>query len=305
MSEGINNQNISQKNSASPMLAKVFLWVLAGHVVVIVCFGAYHLLKGGEKKMTQDTVVQENASEFKGEETAEQQATVQTEQNAAGQTVTETARSAPETGGMSMPSTSDPIWNSPVQMPRVPQQKMAVNQGSSSRTGKVMTSTAETGRSGDAGSHTVAKGDSLYKIAKTHGVTVAALKSANKLNSDNLKIGQTLCIPGGTEPAAAAPAATTETSEKVAHAAVMNSKPGFKNYKVAQGDTLWKIAKNFKAKPEEIARMNNMSDPAKLKIGSTIKVPSSGARETASPVVQPAHTVLQNTDVAMVPAKKD
>jgi LysM repeat protein len=44
-------------------------------------------------------------------------------------------------------------------------------------------------------SHTVATGDTLYNIAKRHGVSVAALKEANNLTSDSVSLGTTLRIP--------------------------------------------------------------------------------------------------------------
>lgn len=42
--------------------------------------------------------------------------------------------------------------------------------------------------------HTVAKGDTLYSLSKKYGVTVAQIKKANKLNSNDLSIGQVLVI---------------------------------------------------------------------------------------------------------------
>ncbi len=53
--------------------------------------------------------------------------------------------------------------------------------------------------------YAVAQGDSLYKIAKKHGVSVAALKEANGLADGNLKIGQPLKIPAAGAAVAAAP----------------------------------------------------------------------------------------------------
>ena len=44
-------------------------------------------------------------------------------------------------------------------------------------------------------SYTVKAGDSLYKIANLYGTTVDAIKSLNKLTSNNLSIGQILKIP--------------------------------------------------------------------------------------------------------------
>lgn len=44
--------------------------------------------------------------------------------------------------------------------------------------------------------HRVSKGETLSGIARRHGVTVAALRSANQLKSNKLKIGQRLRVPG-------------------------------------------------------------------------------------------------------------
>jgi LysM repeat protein len=47
----------------------------------------------------------------------------------------------------------------------------------------------------DAKEHVVAKGETLSAIAKIYGVTVADLRKANGLSTDDLKIGQKLVIP--------------------------------------------------------------------------------------------------------------
>ena len=54
-------------------------------------------------------------------------------------------------------------------------------------------------KSGEAGGgvYVVKAGDSLSKIARGHGVGVDALKAANKISGSNIRIGQTLTIPGG------------------------------------------------------------------------------------------------------------
>jgi peptidoglycan DL-endopeptidase LytE len=43
--------------------------------------------------------------------------------------------------------------------------------------------------------YTVTRGDSLYRIATSHGTTVTALKAANPSASDRLRVGQTLVMP--------------------------------------------------------------------------------------------------------------
>jgi LysM repeat protein len=49
--------------------------------------------------------------------------------------------------------------------------------------------------SADKAVHTVAKGDSLYKIARQHGVTVDLVAQANGMDGTMLKIGQQLVVP--------------------------------------------------------------------------------------------------------------
>jgi peptidoglycan endopeptidase LytE len=43
--------------------------------------------------------------------------------------------------------------------------------------------------------YTVKSGDSLTKIAKAHGTSLKALKAANSLTTDHIKVGQKLKIP--------------------------------------------------------------------------------------------------------------
>ncbi len=46
--------------------------------------------------------------------------------------------------------------------------------------------------------YVVKSGDSLARIARTHGTTVQAIKAANGLTSDNIVAGQSLKLPGST-----------------------------------------------------------------------------------------------------------
>ncbi len=47
------------------------------------------------------------------------------------------------------------------------------------------------------GTYTVKSGDNLGKIAKNHGTTVAKLREANALKTDQIKVGQKLKVPTG------------------------------------------------------------------------------------------------------------
>lgn len=50
----------------------------------------------------------------------------------------------------------------------------------------------------------VKKGDNLTKIAKAHGTTPKAIRAANSLKTDQLKVGQKLKVPGKAAPTAPA-----------------------------------------------------------------------------------------------------
>jgi len=60
------------------------------------------------------------------------------------------------------------------------------------------TATGATGSGANGGdkSYVVKSGDTLFKIAKTYGVSAKALRSANQLRTDQIKVGQKLVIPG-------------------------------------------------------------------------------------------------------------
>jgi LysM repeat protein len=63
-----------------------------------------------------------------------------------------------------------------------------------------------TGSSTGEEAYTVKSGDTLTKIAKSHGTTVKAIRAENSLNTDHIKVGQKLKIPAKAEAAAPAPA---------------------------------------------------------------------------------------------------
>ena len=66
----------------------------------------------------------------------------------------------------------------------------------------------------EAGGETyvVKSGDNLSKIAKKHGVTLKALKAANNLTTDHIKVGEKLKIPAKAETVAPAPTPAPDTS---------------------------------------------------------------------------------------------
>ncbi len=50
-----------------------------------------------------------------------------------------------------------------------------------------------------AAAYTVKAGDTLFSVAKAHGVSVEAIKKLNKISSDQLRVGQVLQLPNQTQ----------------------------------------------------------------------------------------------------------
>lgn len=78
-------------------------------------------------------------------------------------------------------------------LPAAPSLRNAEKQDVASRT---IGDTASSSGQATSGVYVVKGGDTLSKIARGHGVSVDALKTANDLTGSNIRIGQSLAIPG-------------------------------------------------------------------------------------------------------------
>ncbi len=100
--------------------------------------------------------------------------------------------------------------------------------------------------------YTVKAGDSLWKIAQTHNITVEILVEANKINpSHQLMIGQKLIIPNQQK---------KETNERII-------------YTVKAGDSLWKIAQAHNTTVVKIATLSGIDPNNQINIGQQISIP--------------------------------
>ncbi|MBL8566923.1 MAG: LysM peptidoglycan-binding domain-containing protein [Hyphomicrobiaceae bacterium] len=134
--------------------------------------------------------------------------------------------------------------------------------------------------SATGGTIEVQRGDTLYGIARRHGVTVNALMSANGLSSANLKPGQQLRLPGGAEPASAV-ASRPERSAPVTTAAASPPTDWNGSHTVQTGDSLYGLARQYKVRVSDLQRANGISNPRQLKPGMTLHVPGIGGAGAA------------------------
>ena len=87
-------------------------------------------------------------------------------------------------------------------------QKLTIPASTKSDATSVAPSSAPDASGGE--NYTVKSGDTLTKVAKKQGVSLKALKAANNLTTDHIKVGEKLVIPAKAE--AAAPAPTTDNT---------------------------------------------------------------------------------------------
>jgi len=142
--------------------------------------------------------------------------------------------------------------------------------------------------------YTVAKGDSLAKIAKKNGVTLKALQLANPtVVPTKLKIGQKLVIPAGGK--AAAESATPAGVSAGAEATTTTI------YTVKSGDSLRKIAKRHGTTVKAIEAANGMTTTA-IKVGKKLKIPSKAVAAPTAPTAPVAPVpAVDNTPAPVLP----
>jgi len=143
-----------------------------------------------------------------------------------------------------------------------------------------------------ATTYTVARGDSLWSIAKANQISRTDLAAANGIGANSvLHVGQKLIIPSkplrSAAPAAAAPAAAAPAGAPAAAAGPAPAqKPAgeLERHVVKTGETLGSIARKYGVRQGDIAVANNITDPRRIQPGQELVIP---ARSAASGARQP------------------
>ncbi len=125
----------------------------------------------------------------------------------------------------------------------------------------------------------VKSGDNLGVIAARHKTSVSAIKQANQLSSNTIRIDQKLMIPMSTrhysssadQRLASTPSSTQGKRSKI-------------NYQVRRGDSMWKISRKYHVSIKQIAKWNGLSpkDPLRPGMKLTVWTDSSSAGRARS-----------------------
>ncbi|EAE6296552.1 1,4-beta-N-acetylmuramoylhydrolase [Listeria monocytogenes] len=156
--------------------------------------------------------------------------------------------------------------------------------GNSGSTGNAGNS-SNTENTSNAKIYTVVKGDSLWRIANNHKVTIANLKAWNNLKSDFIYPGQKLKV------SADSTTSNTNTSKPSTGTSTSNPNTGTstnanaKVYTVVKGDSLWRIANNNKVTIANLKAWNNLKSDF-IYPGQKLKV-SAGSTTTNTNTSKP------------------
>lgn len=159
--------------------------------------------------------------------------------------------------------------------------------------------------------YTVVRGDSLWTIAKKNNLSVAELAKANNLGvGAALQPGKKLIIPGkpGATPAAADKPRDlgTLTQAKPANGEAVK-------HTVAVGESLGVIARKYQVTVGELAAVNNITDPSKVRAGQQLIIPGFKAVTPKGPAAAtkpagtetPAAPVTPHFQIAPPPPGQD
>ncbi len=149
--------------------------------------------------------------------------------------------------------------------------------------------------------YTVERGDSLWSIAKKHGLSVSELAKANNVTTGTaLKPGRKLIIPGKAVAASAAAAPTDAASTTAAAPTAAAAKPAsgeVVKHTVQGGESLGVIARKYGVTVGELAAANNITDPSKVRVGQSLVIPGgkSAAKGTTAAAGKPTATKTATT----------
>jgi LysM repeat protein len=131
--------------------------------------------------------------------------------------------------------------------------------------------------------YTVQPGDTLSALARRFGVSVDALVQLNRLRDPGLlRVGQELVIPGQ------APA-VTPTVEGYVHV-------------VRPGETLYGISRQYGVPLDQLAAVNQITNPATLRVGQRLIIPTY-RQQTPGTAAQRVHIVQPGETLSAIAAR--
>ncbi|NGP77612.1 LysM peptidoglycan-binding domain-containing protein [Balneolaceae bacterium YR4-1] len=120
--------------------------------------------------------------------------------------------------------------------------------------------------------YTVKSGDTLYKIARAHNMTLDELKTLNDLSSNTISIGQQLTVKARSTPPSVAESATESSPQGK-----------FVNYRIGERQNLETILNRFQMGEEEFRALNPDVTTSTFQIGQQVTVLAPATKSYKNP----------------------
>lgn len=138
--------------------------------------------------------------------------------------------------------------------------------------------------------HVVRQGESLWLIARAHGITVRALAEENGLRPTGvLRVGSRLKIPS-------APEASQQSADDVSPDPQADEPEVSLTHFVRQGESLWTIARVHGTSVQALAAANQLRPENILRAGRELTIPELDSAEASAESAPTRPYVVQNGD---------
>jgi membrane-bound lytic murein transglycosylase D len=132
--------------------------------------------------------------------------------------------------------------------------------------------------------HRVRSGETLGAIADKYGISVAALRAANRMRNTVIHPGQDLLIATGPQDAVIAMQVEGRLAATSSSAPRKSAPDKSGSHRVRQGDTLWSIARSYGVTTDSIAYTNGIDPAATMQVGQVLNIPGAARLAATDPV---------------------
>ena len=145
--------------------------------------------------------------------------------------------------------------------------------------------------------HKVRNGEAISQIADRYNVTVATIKSANRLSSNMIRAGSYLMIPVSTKPLSAYSQSADQRRERKQNTVRSGNRV---EHVVASGESFWTISRKYGVNMRQLAAWNGMAPRDTLSIGQKLVVwteqPVPGNAITSNGTTRKLNYTVRNGD---------
>ena len=139
-------------------------------------------------------------------------------------------------------------------------------------------------------------GDTLFRIASTHRVSVGEIQQLNRMTEDEVRVGQTLLIPSPHRLSSP----TTQVSYRPSTPGSSSTNASTSTYyTVKKNDSLKAIAIKHKMATATLASANGIKDVNKIFVGQRLKIPGRSTSVASSTRTTPS--VRESSDTVPLP----